>query len=802
MSGARSTLAHGAWAVRFSGRLTVRAVFLALMVAIHPTQSAADSDSPLQIGEPVAAALQGLPGITVAAVAPDERMLIESDQLVYDFDANTVSAVGNVIIYFGGYTLEADRVTYNQTSGRLIAIGSVKMNDPTGSTFRSEYFDITDDFAEGFAQSLSVETTERTHFEAETAERSADRTVFTNGSYSACISCINNPDKPPFWKIRAKKIIIDHREQVVRFSDASFEFFGTPIAWVPYFTIADPSIKRKSGLLAPSFGYAEKLGFSVSAPYFWALAPNYDLTVTPTVYVRQGPMLQAEWRHRLTHGQYSIIGAGLYQFDKGAFDPTAAGFRDWRGGIRTTGHFDLSRDWALGWDGTLSTDRTFTRNYAVLNRDTSETVSTIHLTGLRDRNYFEARGYYFQILSDPTPDPPDTDIYHQGRQAIVLPVVDHQIVAYDPVFGGELTYTSNLTALYRDEDDPFTAGPTFSRGTAGTYVRATKELAWRKRFVGPMGQVFKPFAYARADAFHLDPDGTAATGFGMTTDSFAYRAMPAVGLDWSLPILIANESSSHIIEPRAQLIVRPDEMRAGELPNNDAQSLVFDETNLFNYDKFSGYDRTEGGTRLNLGVHYSATFAGGAALHGTAGQSFHLAGTNPYASPDLANVGPLTGLETAHSDYVVGATIHTGLGPSFNFRGRFDNKTFAIKRAELDATAALGAVTASSSFVFLKANPNTGVTSDSSVLRSAASVNFLENWRAFGTVTFDISKTAIASDSFGLAYDDESATVSLAYSETRPSYTDLTADRRISLRVQLRTIGDTGVSADLTRFSN
>ncbi|MHA1547303.1 MAG: LPS-assembly protein LptD, partial [Alphaproteobacteria bacterium] len=346
---------------------------------------------------------------------------------------------------------------------------------------------------------------------------------------------------------------------------------------------------------------------------------------------------------------------------------------------------------------------------------------------------------------------------------------------------------------------PFTAGPTFYHGTAGSVVRATKEIAWQNKFISPQGLVLQPFAYARGDVFGLASTSAAPT---LTTDSFAFRAMPAGGIDARLPILVQGANSTHIIEPRAQLIVRPDEMRAGTLPNNDAQSLVFDDTNLFVHDKFSGNDRMEGGGRLNVGLQYSSNFANGASISGTIGQSYHLFGTNPYATADIANVGPGSGLETAISDVVAGASVDTGLGPRFAARARLDAKTFLLKRAELTATMALGAVTTSTSFVFLKANPNTGITADSSVIRAAASVNLSNNWRAYGTVTFDAAKAAIASDSFGIAYDDESATVSLSYSETLPNYTDLTGNRWFHIRVSLRTLGHTGLSTNLDRISN
>ncbi len=253
------------------------------------------------------------------AIAPGERMLVESDQLVYDYDHDTVSAIGNVKIYYGGYTLEAEKVTYNKASGRLYAFGHVKMVDPTGSAFYSDYLDITDDFRDGFVQSLRVDSAQHTHFGAVSAEHGADETTFTDGSYTACEACKDHPERPPLWDVKAQKIVINHKEHTVYFSNARFEFMGVPVAWTPYFSTPDPTVKRKSGFLAPNFGYAEKLGFYTSVPYYWVIAPNMDVTFTPGYLSRQGFLGQIEFRHRLSNGQYTIQMAGISQQDPNAF---------------------------------------------------------------------------------------------------------------------------------------------------------------------------------------------------------------------------------------------------------------------------------------------------------------------------------------------------------------------------------------------------------------------------------------------------------------------------------------------------
>ncbi|MFX8339349.1 LPS assembly protein LptD, partial [Acinetobacter baumannii] len=80
--------------------------------------------------------------------------------------------------------------------------------------------------------------------------------------------------------------------------------------------------------------------------------------------------------------------------------------------------------------------------------------------------------------------------------------------------------------------------------------------------------------------------------------------MPAVGLMYRYPWLITSTFGNHVIEPIMQIVARPNETFIGRLPNEDAQSLVFDDTTLFQADKFSGFDRAEGGSRLNAGLQY------------------------------------------------------------------------------------------------------------------------------------------------------------------------------------------------------
>src|SRR6202011_135494 len=102
-----------------------------------------------------------------------------------------------------------------------------------------------------------------------------------------CARCKDAPKKPRLWQVKGARIIHDQTEKMLYFEDARLEFFGVPLAYMPYFSAPDPTVKRKTGFLIPTIGSSSLYGVAVTAPYYWALAPDYDLTVAPMITSRQ-----------------------------------------------------------------------------------------------------------------------------------------------------------------------------------------------------------------------------------------------------------------------------------------------------------------------------------------------------------------------------------------------------------------------------------------------------------------------------------------------------------------------------------
>ena len=88
------------------------------------------------------------------AQPPDAPMLVQADEIKYDYTNNTVAAVGNVQIYFNGSTIEADEVIYDQKTKRLQARGNARITEADGKITYGQFIDLTQDYRDGFVDSL------------------------------------------------------------------------------------------------------------------------------------------------------------------------------------------------------------------------------------------------------------------------------------------------------------------------------------------------------------------------------------------------------------------------------------------------------------------------------------------------------------------------------------------------------------------------------------------------------------------------------------------------------------------------
>ncbi len=753
--------------------------------------------------------------------ANDGQMLVQASEVDYDYNNSRVSAVGNVQLFYNGTSVEADKVIYDQKTKRLHAEGNIRMTDVDGKITYANVLDLSDDYRDGFVDSLHVDTADSTHMAATRADRtSGNYTVFENGVYTACAPCKDDPKKPPLWQVKGIRIIHDQIDKMLYFENAQIEFFGVPLAYIPYFSTPDPTVKRKSGFLMPSYSTNSTYGFGIETPYYWAIAPDYDATFNPRFMTEQGVLLQAEFRQRLMDGAYQIRAYGIDQLDPGAF-AGQPGDRQFRGGIETKGQFALNDKWVWGWEGVALSDYMLLSDYRLsVYKDAynsflalpTEAPSQLYLTGVGNRSYFDARTIYYLSLSG-----------NQAQVPVVWPVIDYANVINHPVLGGEVSYKTNFVNLTRDSAvfdainpaaaatgaclnntadsaQSITRQNCLLRGMPGTYTRFSAEADWRRSFTNSIGQIWTPFASVRADAINADiSNQPGVSSFLPVGDTQALRVMPTIGLEYRYPFINVQPWGSTTIEPIAQVIIRPNESYAGKLPNENSQSMTFDTSNLFSVDKFSGYDRVEGGGRANVGVQATTQFDRGGSVTAVFGQSYQLFGMNSFAVQDVTNTAVDSGLQTPRSDYVASLSYSPNRTYTVATRARFDEATGAVERFEAEAKANFDRWSVSVLYGDYAAQPDIGYLTRREGILVSGSVKLATNWVATGAARWDLVANQINQYVVGAGYVDDCFVLAANY-VTSYSYATTTAPpilgHAFMLQIGLRTIANSGATGN------
>lgn len=397
----------------------------------------------------------------------------------------------------------------------------------------------------------------------------------------------------------------------------------------------------------------------------------------------------------------------------------------------------------------------------------TEAISQLYLTGVGNRSFFDARAIYYLSYSG-----------NQNQVPVVAPVIDYNNVINNNILGGEFSYKMNFVNLTREtavfdpitttantnslctttSADPMARTPSqcLLRGMPGTYTRLTAEAQWRKSYTDPLGQIWTPFASVRADAINADiSNQPGVSNFLPVGDTQTVRLMPTVGLEYRYPFINVQPWGTTTVEPIAQVIIRPNEPNAGKLPNEDAQSLVFDTSNLFAVDKFSGYDRVEGGSRANVGVQATTQFDHGGSVKGMFGQSYQMFGMNSFAVADVTNTGVDSGLQNPRSDYVASLAYSPNRTYTFSVRSRMDEATWNINRFEATASANFDRWSIAVTYGDYAAQPELGYLTRREGILTSGSVKVASNWVVQGAARWDLEANKINQYAVGAGYVDD-----------------------------------------------
>lgn len=221
-------------------------------------------------------------------------------------------AAGGVELRYGELMLHADQLDYRVVDDFAKAEGQVRITHQ-GNVFSGPLLQLYVSRFEGefLTPSFFLGATGGAGKAQVIKFQDSQHLSATQGSYSSCPVVEN---EPPAWEITAKQLRLDLAANEGQAEGATLRFLGVPILAAPALSFPLSSA-RKSGWLPPNIFLDNRSGLEFGVPYYWNIAPQRDVTVSPFVMTKRGVGLDSEFRY-LEPGHAGRINVDLLPGDR------------------------------------------------------------------------------------------------------------------------------------------------------------------------------------------------------------------------------------------------------------------------------------------------------------------------------------------------------------------------------------------------------------------------------------------------------------------------------------------------------
>ena len=738
---------------------------------------------PLALAPAAAAAQATLPAetpptadpITIDLASPEAGEFVEfsASQVTYESQSDIVTATGAVRMQRDGNHVAADEVVWNRTTGEVRARGNVVVMNPQGDKFIGDNVVLADTLRDGTVDNLLIVLESGGRIAAERGQRAGDVTTLENAIYSPCpVRTESGCPRNPSWAMTAARVTYDPNSQRVRFRGGRMRILGVTLPLLPIFSIATGGEAGGiSGVLVPEFSISGGRGIEVALPYYKRLGPNRDLTITPHVYTKLRPAIEAKYRELNRVGAFQVGGFltyGRVERLTELGEPEETGDNGIRAFFEANGKAQLDPLWSITGFTRIASDKTVARRYDITSDDRLR--SSINVERITPDSYISIAGWAFEGLRV-------DDV--QKQIPIALPALDARFRLDPPMIGGTLELQANSLAILRLEGQ--------------NTQRAFASAKWDLRTLTNWGQELTLTGYARGDIYHTNDSASTDVALYRGTDGWHARGIGALAADLKWPFIGPLFGGTQRLTPRVQLVLTPPTPNL-DIPNEDARSVDLEDSNLFALNRFPGYDRWEDGSRVTYGLDWSYERPN-LSIMSTVGQSYRIS-----KKGEIFPEG--TGLSGRVSDIVGRTRVRYGRFIDLTHRYRVDKDNLSVRRNEVDLTVGTEQTYAQIGYLRLNRGIDESVEDlrDKEELRAAARIKFAKHWSIFGATVIDLTgreeDPLSVSDGFepvrhrlGIDYEDDCIALGVSWRRDYERIGGFDEGSTFSFRLSLKGLG-------------
>ena len=490
-----------------------------------------------------------------------------------------------------------------------------------------------------FANSVKIED-QKTNF---------DKAVFTMCGY-------RSNDKCPPWSMQASGMLHDKKKKTIYYDNAVVKVYDFPVFYFPKISHPDPSVKRRSGFLLPTFTNSKNLGAGFQIPYFFDLGGDKDFTFTPKTFVSETPLFLGEYRQAFKKSKLILdfsAGEKSHQFLQFVKNFTG------KDGSKNDLRFSLQQ---ISHDKTL---KLYKINTSLANKELDMLENYLSFTRDNENFFLSVNATVFETLKQ--------EGTYSDKYEYVLPDVILNKNLFSSSKFGNAEMTSHLN-FHNFDTNKF----------ANFFMN---DLDWRSnnfvnnKFIN--GRFLGKIRNINYDAKNISDYKTKST----------HELYGALGYLAEVDFLKEKNNNSHYLTPKVLLRYAPDHMRKQKIDDGN----TIDSSTVFSLDRLGAYNSFEAGANATLGFDYKFK---------NLDKEFDLSVGQIINEKENKNMPSTTSLDEKLSDLVGSANLQINENLNFNYDFAVDQNYRDINLSDFGMNYTLG--TLKFNFNYLQTNKHIG----------------------------------------------------------------------------------------------